>query len=66
MGLTYANIKLSNPKRPHLKEMEVKVLVDTGAIWCKSNRRYGLIVHPLKNKLMVNPESPNIPSGILK
>jgi len=25
-----------------------------------------LIVHPLKNKLMVNPESPNIPSGILK
>jgi len=126
MGLTYANIKLSNPKRPHLKEMEVKALVDTGAMFTcvpehvviqlelekLENREVttadgkkhivpyvgplkiefdnrscyagalvignevllgaiqmedmDLIVHPLKNKLMVNPESPNIPSGILK
>jgi clan AA aspartic protease len=126
MGLTYANIKLSNPKRPHLKEMEVKALVDTVAMFTcvpehvaiqlelekLENREVttadgkkhivpyvgplkiefdnrscyagalvignevllgaiqmedmDLIVHPLKNKLMVNPESPNIPSGILK
>ena len=126
MGLTYANIKLSNPKRPHLKEMEVKALVDIGAMFTcvpehvaiqlelekLENREVttadgkkhivpyvgplkiefdnrscyagalvignevllgaiqmedmDLIVHPLKNKLMVNPESPNIPSGILK
>jgi len=126
MGLTYANIKLSNPKKPHLKEMEVKALVDTGAMFTcvpehvviqlelekLENREVttadgkkhivpyvgplkiefdnrscyagalvignevllgaiqmedmDLIVHPLKNKLMVNPESPNIPSGILK
>jgi clan AA aspartic protease len=126
MGLTYANIKLSNPKKPHLKEMEVKALIDTGAMFTcvpehvviqleleklenrevttADGKRHivpyvgplkiefdnrpcyagalvignevllgaiqmedmDLIVHPLKNKLMVNPESPNIPSGILK
>jgi hypothetical protein len=48
MGLIYANIKLSNPKRPHLKEMEVKVLVDTETIWCNSNGRYGLNSSSLK------------------
>src|SRR6266542_4196909 len=32
MGLTYANIVLSNPRKPELKPLEVKCLVDTGAL----------------------------------
>ncbi len=31
MGLTYADISLSNPKEPDLERIEVKALVDTGA-----------------------------------
>ena len=31
MGMTYADIKLSNPKEPDLEGIEVKALVDTGA-----------------------------------
>ncbi|TAL58179.1 MAG: clan AA aspartic protease [Bacteroidetes bacterium] len=33
MGLTYAKIKLSNPRNPNLKDVEVDSLVDTGAMW---------------------------------
>lgn len=33
MGLTYSKIKLSNPRKPRLKEMDVECLVDTGAMW---------------------------------
>jgi clan AA aspartic protease len=32
MGRVYANIKLSNPRLPSLKAVEVEALVDTGAI----------------------------------
>lgn len=32
MGLVYANIKMSNPRKPELKPLEVRSLVDTGAI----------------------------------
>jgi clan AA aspartic protease len=32
MGLVYANIGLSNPRKPELKSLEVKSLVDTGAV----------------------------------
>lgn len=32
MGLVYANITLSNPRRPELKSLEVKSLVDTGDV----------------------------------
>ena len=32
MGLIYADIKLSNPKKPRLKPVRVKARVDTGAI----------------------------------
>lgn len=32
MGLVYANISLSNPRKPELKSLEVKSLVDTGAV----------------------------------
>ena len=31
MGLSYADITLSNPKEPDLEGIEVKALVDTGA-----------------------------------
>jgi clan AA aspartic protease len=31
MGLVYANIGLSNPRKPELRGIEVKSLVDTGA-----------------------------------
>ena len=30
MGLTYAKIKLSNPRKPNLKDVDVDSLVDTG------------------------------------
>ena len=33
MGLTYAKIKLSNPRNPNLKDVELNSLVDTGAMW---------------------------------
>jgi hypothetical protein len=32
MGLIYANIKLSNPRLPNLQAIEVKSLVDSGAL----------------------------------
>jgi clan AA aspartic protease len=32
MGLTYSTIKLSNPRLPELKGIELKALVDTGAL----------------------------------
>jgi clan AA aspartic protease len=32
MGLTYSNIKLSNPRQPELQPIELKSLVDTGAL----------------------------------
>jgi len=32
MGLTYAKIKLSNPRLPDLKAVELNSLVDTGAL----------------------------------
>ena len=32
MGHVYADIKLSNPRKPSLKELPVKALVDTGTI----------------------------------
>lgn len=32
MGLTYASIKLSNPRRNDLEPVELKILVDTGAL----------------------------------
>ena len=126
MGLTYAKIKLGNPRKPALKDVEVDSLVDTGAMWtcipehvavqlgleelekrevttadgkkhsCPyvgpiqikfENRNcfsgaiilgdsvllgviqmedMDVIVHPLKRKLMVNPENPNIAAGIVK
>lgn len=32
MGLVYANIELINPREPSLKPLEVRSLVDTGAV----------------------------------
>ncbi len=32
MGLVYANIQLSNPKKPDLRPLTVKAMVDTGAV----------------------------------
>ena len=32
MGLTYATIKLSNPRKPELTAIEIKCLADTGAL----------------------------------
>jgi len=32
MGLTYADIELSNPAKPSLKPIKVRALVDTGAV----------------------------------
>lgn len=32
MGLTYSKIKLSNPRQPELKAVELNSLVDTGAL----------------------------------
>jgi clan AA aspartic protease len=32
VGLVYANISLSNPRKPELTSLEVKSLVDTGAV----------------------------------
>lgn len=126
MGLTYADISLSNPKEPDIERIEVKALVDTGAaelclpehvavqlmldtiekrevtladgkphvvpyvgpvqINFTKNRTcftgayvlgprvlmgvipleaMDLVIEPLTQKVTVNPESPNIPSGIV-
>jgi len=32
MGLTYADIELSNPAKPSLKPVQLRALVDTGAV----------------------------------
>ena len=32
MGLVYADIVLSNPRRPDLKDLPARSLVDTGAV----------------------------------
>jgi len=32
MGLTYATVLISNPRKPQLKPVEVKCLADTGAL----------------------------------
>jgi len=32
MGLTYTNVTISNPRKPDLKPIQVKCLVDTGAL----------------------------------
>ncbi|HTB30886.1 MAG TPA: clan AA aspartic protease [Bacteroidia bacterium] len=126
MGLIYANLTLFNPRKEHLKKLEVQCLVDSGAMWMcipehiviqlgleelekrevttadgkKHNCPYvgplqitfgnrscyagalvlgdsvllgaipmedmDLVIHPLKRTLSVNPESPNIPAGIVK
>lgn len=128
MGLAYADISLSNAKAPDLERIEVKALVDTGAIMLcvpehialqlkldkiderevtladgkrhvvpyvgpvqinfgKSKNRtcftgayvlgervlmglipledMDLVIEPSTQKVTVNPESPNIPSGIV-
>ena len=128
MGMTYADIKLSNPKEPDLEGIEVKALVDTGAAelclpehvavqlkldktverevtladgkrhvvpyvgpvqinFGKSKNRtcftgayvlgervlmgltpleaMDLVIEPRTQKVTVNPESPNSPSGIV-
>ena len=33
MGLTYAKIKLSNPRKPELRPVEINSLVDSGALF---------------------------------
>jgi clan AA aspartic protease len=128
MGLTYANIVLSNPRKPNLKSIEAKALVDSGAaMLCipnhyklqleleeepNSNREVStadgkthkvpyvgpikvqwegricyvgalvlgdepllgavpmedmdLVLHPLSQKLMANPMSPNFPHHKVK
>lgn len=42
MGLTYANIKLSNPQKSHLKEIEVEALVDTSAMFTYISKHIAL------------------------
>ncbi|MCC5814746.1 MAG: clan AA aspartic protease [Leptospira sp.] len=126
MGLVYANIKLSNPVQPTKSKLEVKSLVDTGALHLCIPEHIALqlgiekledrevtladgsrklipyagpiqvqfenrtafvgamilgdevllgaipmedmdvLVHPATRKLVVNPESPNIPMSIIK
>jgi clan AA aspartic protease len=126
MGLVYANIGLSNPRKPELRSLEVKSLVDTGAamlclpehlviqlgleqngtrdVTTADGRSHqvpyvgpvkvtfdnricfvgaivigdepllgavpledmDLIVHPLSQKLQVNPASPNFPHHKVK
>ncbi len=126
MGLIYSNIKLSNPRFPDLSEIEVKSLVDTGAITLCipehiaiqlnleelekrevtiadgakrlvsyvgpikinfQNRScytgalvlgdsvllgaipmedMDLVINPARQQVTVNPESPNIPSAVVK
>ncbi len=126
MGLTYADLSLSNPKEPQLKDFETKALVDSGTLYLcipqhvatqlklekledreviladgqrKSFPYVGpiliqfenrssfmgamvfgdevllgaipmedmdVIIHPLKQKLIVNPENPNMTCGKAK
>ncbi len=126
MGLTYANILLSNPGKDHLKPIQVNALVDTGAVHLcvpeqvalqlelKENYKrevttadgkvhlcsyvgpvhikfenrgcftgalvigdevlmgavpmedMDLLIAPAKQQVVVNPQSPNIPSAFVK
>ena len=126
MGLTYADIELSNPAKPSLRPVRVRARVDAGAVMmCVPERiamqldldeiekqevtvadgKHHLVSHvapirirfenrncvtgayvlgdevllgavpvqvmdvvlsPSRETIMVNPESPNIPSGIVK
>lgn len=126
MGLTYADIKLSNPTKPRLKPIAVRALVGTGAmmLWIPEriamqlqleelekrevttadekphlvsyvapvlirfeNRKcltsafvigdsvllgavpmqvMDVVISPSRETIIVNPESPNIPSAIVK
>lgn len=126
MGLIYADIELSNPRKRRLKALTAKALVDTGAMTLCIPEHIGLqlgleeiekreittadarkkvvsyvgpiqvrfanrtcftgalvlgdtvlmgavpmedmdlVIHPSLRKLTVNPESPNIPSALVK
>lgn len=126
MGLTYADIKLSNPHKPRLKPIAVRALVDTGAmmlcipehiavqlrleelekreVTTADEKRHlvshvapilirfenrtcltsafvigesvllgavpmqimDVVIAPSRETIIVNPESPNIPSSIVK
>lgn len=126
MGLVYADFQLSNPREKKLRPVQVKALVDTGAMHLCIPRHLAiqlkleendqrevktadgtrhicsyvgpikinfenrscftgalvlgdevllgavpmedmdLIVHPAQRKVVVNPESPNIPSSVVK
>ena len=73
MGLIYAEIDLSNPRKT-TKAITVKPLVDTGALVLGDEVLLGatpmedmdVLVSPAKQTLIVNPESPNIAMSIVK
>lgn len=126
MGLSYADVTLSNPSKPHLKPIAVRAMVDTGAmmlcipehiavqlqleefekrevttadesrhvvphvgpILIRFDNRQSItgalvignsvllgaialqdmdvVISPSRETIIVNPESPNIPSAIVK
>jgi len=76
MGLTNAKLVLKNPRRPDLQPLEVAALADTGSVFLcippHVQIQLGLEevekreATPRTRTVDVNPNSPNIASGIVK
>ncbi|OQW91824.1 MAG: hypothetical protein BWK78_03440 [Thiotrichaceae bacterium IS1] len=69
MGYVYAEIQLKNPRLPELKPLEVKALVDTGALMLyipEHLEDMDLVISPALRTLTVNPNSPNFPQALVK
>ena len=66
-GMIRVGIELSNPRRPELNPPAVQALADTGAMtFCIPMEDRDLVVEPSRQTVAVNPESPNLPSAVVK
>ena len=74
MGGIETEIELSNPRLPELSALTVQALVDAGAMVIGESVLLGavpmedldLVVAPSRQTITVNPNSPNIPSAVVK
>lgn len=69
MGLIRTEIDLSNPRSGELAPLKVRALVDTGAVTLCVPEHVAVqldLAELEKREVTVNPESPNIPSAVVK
>jgi hypothetical protein len=71
MGLVTATLQLSNPRKPELAVIDVPalgalVIGDEVLLGAIPMEEMDLVVNPRDRSVDVNPESPNIATGICK